>query len=96
MNIVDSIRKAEAKADYQFNIGDTIKIAVKIIMKMIALTDLKTIFKGILLIKTSNIADSVSRANAKIFSHRKLATIYVIPIMIFILGSSLCITEFEG
>ena len=31
MNIVDSIRKAEAKADYQFNIGDTIKIAVKII-----------------------------------------------------------------
>ena len=31
MNIVDNIRKAEAKADYQFSIGDTVKIAVKII-----------------------------------------------------------------
>ena len=31
MNIVDNIRKAEAKADYQFSIGDTIKIAVKIV-----------------------------------------------------------------
>ena len=31
MNIDDNIRKAEAKADYQFNIGDTIKIAVKIV-----------------------------------------------------------------
>ena len=31
MNIVDNIRKAEAKADYQFSIGDTVKIAVKIV-----------------------------------------------------------------
>ena len=31
MNIVDNIRNAEAKADYQFNIGDTVKIAVKIV-----------------------------------------------------------------
>jgi len=29
MNIVDSIRKEEAKADYNFNIGDTIRISVK-------------------------------------------------------------------
>ncbi|MBE6364609.1 MAG: 50S ribosomal protein L19 [Lentisphaerae bacterium] len=31
MTIVDNIRNAEAKADYQFSIGDTIKIAVKIV-----------------------------------------------------------------
>ena len=31
MNIVDSIRKEEAKADYNFNIGDTIRISVKIV-----------------------------------------------------------------
>ncbi len=31
MNIVENIRKEEAKADYKFNIGDTIRIAVKII-----------------------------------------------------------------
>ncbi len=31
MNIVENIRREEAKADYNFNIGDTIRIAVKII-----------------------------------------------------------------
>ena len=31
MNIVENIRKAEAKADYQFSVGDTIRISVKII-----------------------------------------------------------------
>ena len=31
MNIVDSIRKAEAKADSQFSVGDTIRISVKIV-----------------------------------------------------------------
>ena len=31
MNIVDNIRKAEAKADYNFSVGDTIRISVKII-----------------------------------------------------------------
>ena len=31
MNIVDNIRKAEAKADFNFSVGDTIRISVKII-----------------------------------------------------------------
>ena len=31
MNIVENIRREEAKADYNFNIGDTVRIAVKII-----------------------------------------------------------------
>lgn len=31
MTIVDKIRKEEAKADYQFGIGDTVRISVKII-----------------------------------------------------------------
>ena len=31
MNMVDNIRKAEAKAAHEFNIGDTIRISVKIV-----------------------------------------------------------------
>ena len=31
MNIVDTIRNAEAKADYQFNIGDTVRIHNRIV-----------------------------------------------------------------
>ena len=31
MNMVDNIRKAEAKAGYEFNIGDTIRISVRIV-----------------------------------------------------------------
>ena len=31
MNIMENIRKAEAKADYQFSVGDIIRISVKII-----------------------------------------------------------------
>ena len=31
MNIVENIRKAEAKADYEFAVGDTVRISVKIV-----------------------------------------------------------------
>jgi hypothetical protein len=65
-------------------------------MKIIAFIERKTIFTGILLSNISVTADKSSNAKENTFLQIKLAMIYAMAIISFILGSSLCMTEFDG